>query len=41
MKPSVLPTPDEIHAAYEQGEAAVRDLFGRQAMLVRELEARI
>src|SRR5271165_3441813 len=41
MNPSVLPTPDEIHAAYEQGEEAVRVVFGRQAQIIRNLEARI
>lgn len=41
MKPSLLPTPDEIHSAYEQGEAAVRVLFETQAELIRALDARV
>jgi transposase len=41
MKPSVLPTPDEIHAAYQQGEKAVKVLFEAQANLIQALEARI
>jgi transposase len=41
MKPSVLPTPDEIDVACEQGKQAVKALFERQAVLMRALEARI
>src|SRR5579859_1728040 len=41
MKPSELPTTDDIHAAYEQGEATVRALFEAQAKLIRALEDRI
>lgn len=41
MKPSELPTTDDIHAAYEHGEAMVRVLFEAQAKLIRALEARI
>src|SRR5579859_6689142 len=41
MKPSELPTTDDIHAAYEQGVATVRALFEAQAKLIRALEARI
>jgi transposase len=41
MKPSELPTADNIHAAYAQGEEMVRALFEVQAKLIRALEARI
>src|SRR5258707_13585425 len=41
MEASKLPTPDEIHAVYEQGKAAVRSLFEGQAELIRALEARL
>jgi transposase len=41
MKPSVIPTPDEIDTAYEQGKAAVRALFERQAAFIQALEVRI
>lgn len=41
MKPSALPTADDIHAAYEQGEATVRALFEAQAKVIRALEARL
>jgi transposase len=41
MKSSELATADDIHAAYEQGEATVRALFEAQAEVIRALEARI
>jgi len=41
MKPSELPSADDIHASYEQGEATVRALFETQAKVIRALEARI
>ena len=41
MKPSVLPTPDEINVACEQGKQAVKGLFERQAVLIRALEVQI
>jgi transposase len=41
MKPSLLPTRKVIHAAYQQGEAAVLSLFEAQAEVIRELEARV
>ncbi len=41
MKPSVLPTPDEIEVACEQGTQAIKALFERQAALIRAMEARI
>ncbi len=41
MKPCELPTADDIHVAYEAGEAMVRGLVEAQAKLIRALEARI
>src|SRR5437667_6461146 len=41
MKPSVLPTSDEIDVVCEQGNQAVKALFEQQAALIRALEARI
>lgn len=41
MKPSELPTADDIHTAYEHGEATIRALFEAQAKLIRAMEARI
>ena len=41
LKPSVSPTPDAIHAAYVQGEAAVKVVFEAQAKRIRDLEARV
>lgn len=39
MKPSLLPTREEIHAAYQQGEEAVLGLFEVQREIIRDLEA--
>lgn len=41
MKSSQLPTPAEIHAAYEAGEAAVKALVETQNRYIQELEARL
>ncbi len=41
MKPSELPSADDIHIPHEQGEATVRALVGAQAKVIRALEARI
>ena len=41
MKPSVLATPDTIHPAYMQGEAAVRVVFEAQAKRIGDLEPRV
>src|SRR5579871_183654 len=41
MKPSPLPSREEIQAAYKQGEAAVLALFEVQAKLIQDLEARL
>jgi transposase len=41
MKPSELPTADDIRTAYGHGEETVRALFEGQARLIRALEARI
>jgi len=41
MKPSLLATREEIHAAYQQAEEAVVALFEGQAKLIRELETRL
>jgi hypothetical protein len=38
MKPSLLPTREEIHAAYQQGEEAVLVVFEEQAKIIRDLE---
>jgi transposase len=41
MKPSLLPTRDEIYTAYQQGVEVVWLLFEAQAKRIRELEARV
>ena len=40
MKPSPLPTREEIHAAYQEGEEAVWKLFAVQVKIIRDLEAK-
>jgi hypothetical protein len=41
MKPSELPTTDDIHTTYDRGEEMVCLLFEAQAKVIRALEARI
>jgi hypothetical protein len=41
MKPSLLPSHEDIHGAYQQGEAAVHALFEAQAKLIRYLETKL
>jgi transposase len=40
VKPSPLPTREEIHAAYQEGEEAVWKLFAVQVKIIRDLEAK-
>src|SRR5260370_19711719 len=41
MTPQGLPTPEEVHAAYEQGEEAVLALGGALTALLLDLQARV
>ena len=41
MTPQGLPTPDDVHAAYGQGEAAVLALVGTLTALILDLQARV
>ena len=40
MNPSLLPTREEIHTAYEQGEEAVLVVFDVLTRTIRDLKAR-
>src|SRR5215472_5812642 len=41
MTPQGLPTPEDVHAAYVQGEEAVLALVGRLTTLILHLQARV
>ena len=41
MTPSRLPTHEEVHAAYQQGEEAVIALFDGLHAVIRALEAQV
>jgi transposase len=41
MTPAELPTHEQVHAAYQQGEAAVQALFDGMVLVIRQLEARV
>jgi transposase len=41
MTPQGLPTPQDVHAAYEQGEEAVLALVGALTALILDLQARV
>ena len=41
MTPQGLPTPEDVHAAYEQGEEAVLALVGALTAIILDLQARV
>ena len=41
MIPRGLPTPDDVHAAYVQGEEAMLALVGKLTTLILTLQARV
>ena len=41
MTPQGLPTPEDVHAAYEQGEEAILALVGALTALILDLQARV
>jgi transposase len=41
MTPQGLPTPEDVHAAYEQGEEAVLTLVGALTAIILDLQARV
>ena len=41
MTPQGLPTPEDVHGAYVQGEEAVLALVGALTALIRDLQARV
>jgi transposase len=41
MTPQGLPTPEEVHAAYEQGDEAVLALVGALTAIILDLQARV
>jgi transposase len=41
MTPQGLPTPEDVHAAYEQGEEAVLTRVGALTAIILDLQARV
>ena len=41
MRPQGLPTPEDVHAAYVQGEEAVLTLVGTLTAIILDLQARV